>query len=106
MKIKTHRELAAFMAGIEAGRLFKLMDGGRTDQFVWFENFEDMTHVAVYFCDGSVYFENHSSDPIEPEDDIRHHALQGMLSNALIRAKESFKHYEATKADAKEKGNK
>lgn len=106
MKIKGQRELAAFMAGVEVGRIFKMVEGGFTESFVWFENFDESTQIAVWFESGAVYFESPAQDSVELYDDIRHDALQGIMLRAKQSAKTATRNHNAKKAEATEKGNK
>ena len=106
MKIKTHKELAAFMAGVEVGRVFKMMEAGATKDFVWFESFNNQDQISVHFQDGSVYYESFPEGEENPLDEYKHHALIGIHTESKARAKELWTRHKAKKAEQQTKGAK
>lgn len=106
MKLKTERELTAFMLGIEAGRIFKMHHGGSNPHCTFFQNFDDESVIAVYLSDGSVYFDASEAESVDGQEDYRHEALVGMHTRAKQSAKEAFEIYKAKQAEKATEGQK
>ena len=87
MDIKTERELAFFMAGIECGRMFKLIHMSTSKLGVWFENQHDETGLVINLRCGFIGYEGCDDDW---PNDLRHSALRGILADAQIDAKTAF----------------
>lgn len=87
MDIKTQRELAFFMAGIECGRMFKLIHMSTSKIGVWFENQHDETGLVINLISGFIGYEGCDD---EWPNDLRHPALRGILADAQRDAKTAF----------------
>lgn len=87
MDIKTQRELAFFMAGIECGRMFKLVHMSTSKVGLWFENQHDETALNVNLMCGFIGYEG---DNDEWPNDCRHAAVRGILADAIRDAKTAF----------------
>lgn len=91
MNIKTTRELAFFLAGIDAGRIFKVHDGCRTPTEIYLEKYGSDDQIIISLHDGSIHFETVLDDDDQWPDDLRAKALAGMLSEALQSANRAYK---------------
>ena len=106
MKLKTERELTAFMLGIEAGRIFKMHHSGTNACCTFFENFDDDGVIAVYLSDGRIYYDSPEAESVDGQEDYRHEALMGMHIRAKRDAKRAFEFYKAKQAEKATEGQK
>ncbi len=106
MKLKTERELTAFMLGIEAGRIFKMHHSGTNSCSTFFHNFDDDSVIAVYLSDGRIYFDSPEAESGEGQEDYRHEALMGMHIRAKRDARRAFEFYKAKQAEKATEGQK
>lgn len=97
MNIKTTRELAFFLAGIDAGRIFKVYDGCNTSDHIYLEDYDSENRIVVCLRFGGIYFEDHDLEGDAYMNDYRHYALRGILESAHDSAKRCVKwHREET----------
>jgi len=90
MDIKTQRELAFFMAGIECGRMFNLMHSSTTKMGVHYETVEDDTGISISLMDGFISYEG---DQEKWPNDIRHAAVRGILADAEKDSARAFEYH-------------
>lgn len=87
MDIKTQRELAFFMAGIECGRMFDLVHMSTSKMGLDFQSVDDETQLNVSLMCGFIGYEG---DQDKWPNDCRHAAVRGILADALRDAKTAF----------------
>ena len=99
MNIQNKRELAFFMAGIQAGRTLKIMHMGGSARHLAFVDADESLQVVIHMRDGSIDIDTCADGNPAWFDDCRADALVGMLKNAeddAERAFESFERYTST----------
>ena len=94
MNIKTTRELAFFMAGIQAGRTLKVMYMGGSAKHLAFADLNESLQIVIHLRDGSIDVETCTDGDPAWFDDCRADALVGMLKNAEVDAERAFDSFE------------
>jgi len=106
MKLKTTKEIAAFMAGIEAGRMFNLYHSHSNGSGVYWQTTESETDgLWLQLHSGQVYFQCYD-DSEDIWRDPRPAAIEGIICRSYTDAQAAKKHYAQWQAEKQAKGGK